>query len=183
MPPWNEKVGVWFLLTHIICIVSGARLCTGEYDELDRCGTSPPGTYSLEGDRVLATVGTRSSKGMSLDFNWDSGEKISIFLQVMIEAADCLKEEGKENGAGNPQRMTQAKSCPVWFFLCVCVCVACGSQMELSGRRGLTSLLSFWIAFYDATQELNPKLSFYHLCNWNWMRSNNLFSSIAMKVA
>lgn len=118
-------------------------MCTGEYDELDRCGTSPPGTYSLEGDRVLATVGTRSSKGMSLDFNWDSGEKISIFLQVMIEAADCLKEEGKENGAGNPQRMTQAKSCPVWFFLCVCVCVACGSQMELSGRRGLTSLLSF----------------------------------------
>jgi len=35
----------------------------------------------------------------------------------MIQAADFLKKEEKENGAGNPQRTTQAESCPVCVFL------------------------------------------------------------------
>lgn len=35
----------------------------------------------------------------------------------MIQAADCLTKEEKENGAGNPQRMTEAKPCPICVFL------------------------------------------------------------------
>lgn len=60
------------------------------------------GAYSLPGMVItLITVGICGSKGVSLDFNWDPGEKSSIFLWIMVQAADGLKkEEERERGWG-----------------------------------------------------------------------------------
>lgn len=38
-------------------------------------------------ENSLITMVICDSKGKSLDFNWDPGEKSSIFLWVMIQAA------------------------------------------------------------------------------------------------
>lgn len=55
---------------------------------------------------------------MSLDFNWGPGEESSIFLWVMIQAADCLKkEEGREWGSGSSEDDGPSKILP---FLCLC---------------------------------------------------------------
>lgn len=81
--------------------------------------------------------------------------------------------------------MTVVKSCA----FCVFLPIAGGRWNWIRGGASLLSqdfgLLSVMIptSVLICYWELNPKLSFYHLCNWNCMKANNLFSSITMEVA
>lgn len=51
---------------------------------------------------------------MSLDFNWDPGEKSSIFLWIIIQAADGLKkEEERECGWGVTEKGDRSEVLPL----------------------------------------------------------------------
>lgn len=134
-------------------------------------------------ENLFITVWIFGSKGVSLEFNWEPGERSSFFF-FWMSWLGLLMVTGVEEGILGVG-MAVVKSCPYCVFLPIA-----GGQVELNRRRSLTPLARFELlsvmvhtSVLICYWELNSKMSFYHFCNWNCMKANNLFSSITSEVA